>query len=175
MAWKAPFTDCDLEEVYRETIRDRPDYLSPFMPSKDDKLQAMLDTIAFTPDDVLFDLGCGDGRVLFAALERGCPRVVGVDIDVSLLDRAREIAEAKGVSERVTLVEGSFTETDFSECSVMFLFLLPKPLSLLQPRIIQAIESGRLRIVLSNLYELPSFPHKTTTNTDWDFHSYTLS
>mmetsp|Transcript_32586 Transcript_32586/g.56478 ORF Transcript_32586/g.56478 Transcript_32586/m.56478 type:complete len:176 (-) Transcript_32586:2780-3307(-) len=175
MAWKAPFVDCDLEEVYRETIRDRPDYLSPFMPSKDDKLHVMLDTIVFQPDDVLFDLGCGDGRVLFAALERGCPKVVGVDIDTSLLDKAKEIAEERGVADRVTLVEGSFTETDLSECSVMFLFLLPKPLGLLQPKIVQAFESGRLRVVLSNLYELPSFPYSSKTNQQWDFHTYTLS
>lgn len=175
MAWKAPFNDADLEEVYRETIRDRPDYLSPFMPSKDDKLRVMLDTVAFQPDDVLFDLGCGDGRVLFSALDHGCPRVVGVDIDQSLLEKARETAEARGVSERVRLIEGSFTDLDLSECTVLFLFLLPKPLGLLQPKIVQAIEAGSLKVVLSNLYELPSFPYKTVTNTQWDFHTYTLS
>jgi SAM-dependent methyltransferase len=101
----------------------------------------MLDLAAVSPSDVVYDLGCGDGRVVIEAARRGA-RGVGVDIDPARVREARANARAAGVEDRVTIVEGDLFATDLRDATVVILFL-QRDLNLkLRPRLLAQLRPG---------------------------------
>ncbi|HVS14455.1 MAG TPA: methyltransferase domain-containing protein, partial [Thermoanaerobaculia bacterium] len=95
-----------------------------FEPSPPEVVDAMLRLAAVGPDDVVFDLGCGDGRIVIAAVaELGARRGVCVEIDPALVARARHAARRAGVEERIDFVEGDLFAADLSDATVVALFL----------------------------------------------------
>lgn len=99
---------------------------APFVRTPPVVVEEMLRMAAPGPRDVLFDLGCGDGRiVLEAALKRGC-RSVGVDLKPDLVEKASEEARRLGLSSLATFRVGDLFHTDLREATVVTLFLLPE-------------------------------------------------
>jgi SAM-dependent methyltransferase len=86
-------------------------------------VNAMLALAGVTADDVVYDLGSGDGRVVVVAAQRFGARGVGIEIDPQLVERSREIARAGGVADRATFVEGDLFTADISGATVVTLFL----------------------------------------------------
>lgn len=111
-----------------------------FVPTPALVIEGMLDLAKAVPGDHLYDLGCGDGRVVIAAAKRGLT-AVGVDLDHRLVARAKENALAEGVSERVDFRVENFFDSKIREASVVTLYLrdhvnlklLPHLLSELRP------------------------------------------
>jgi SAM-dependent methyltransferase len=101
----------------------------------------MLDLAAVGPSDVVYDLGCGDGRVVIEAARRGA-RGVGVDIDPARVREARANARAAGVEARVEIVEGDLFETDLRDATVVMLFLQPDLNVRLRPRLLAQLRPG---------------------------------
>lgn len=93
-----------------------------YVPSPPVVVEAMLDLSSFGPDDLLFDLGSGDGRLVLAAARRG-GRAVGIEIDPSLVARSRASAAADGLCARAEFRTQSFFETDLREATVVMLYL----------------------------------------------------
>jgi ribosomal protein L11 methylase PrmA len=92
--------------------------------------------------DVVYDLGSGDGRLLFAALEKGAGRCVGTDIDPKKVDEARELAREKGLDNKVTFIEGDFLDIDLSEATVILCYLFPEALRALKPKFERELRPG---------------------------------
>jgi len=107
---------------------------------------AMLDLAAVGPADRVFDLGSGDGRLVLAAARRGA-RAWGIEFDPGLVELSRRTAEREGLAGKATFVQGDLFESDFSDASVVTLFLLTNINVRLRPKLL-ALKPGT-RIVSS--------------------------
>jgi SAM-dependent methyltransferase len=85
----------------------------------------MLAFAGVTRDDVVYDLGSGDGRIVIIAAQKYGARGVGVEIDPALVRIARQVASEGGVSERTRFVEGDLFDADLSDATVVTLWLSP--------------------------------------------------
>ena len=85
-------------------IAEMPSFIS-FIPTAPEHIKGFLNLVTFSPSDIVYDLGCGDGRLLFAALEKGAGKGVGVEIDPEPLKVARVWARKKGLEKRVKFYE----------------------------------------------------------------------
>lgn len=113
----------------------------PYVPTPQPVVDAMLAMAHVTSSDVVYDLGCGDGRIpVTAALKYGA-RGVGIDIDPRRIEEANENAKAAGVTGKVTFLTGDLFATDFSEATVVTLYLLPSINEKLIPKL-KALKPG---------------------------------
>jgi hypothetical protein len=94
-------------------------------PTEDSMLVRMLEMANITPADKVYDLGSGDGKIPIAAAKHFGATAVGIEYDAALVKHARCLAAADGVQARVTFVEGDIFATDFSDATVVTLYLLP--------------------------------------------------
>ena len=92
--------------------------------------------------DVVYDLGCGDGRIVIAAARDFGARGVGIDLDPRRIDEANAAARASGVAGRVRFVVQDLFKTDFSEASVVVLYLFPELNARLQPKLLAELKAG---------------------------------
>src|SRR6185503_177053 len=95
-----------------------------FVPTPNEIVDAMLKMAAVTKSDTVYDLGCGDGRIVITAAQKFGARGVGVDIDPNRVAEATENVQKAGVAGRVKIVRGDLFETDLSPASVVTLYLL---------------------------------------------------
>ncbi len=109
-------------------------------------VEKMLDMAEVTPDDLVMDLGSGDGRNVIAAARRGA-RAIGVEYNPDMVALSRKAAADAGVGDRATFVEGDMFEADVSKATVLALFLLPSNLDRLRDTFF-AMPAGT-RIVLN--------------------------
>lgn len=127
-----------------------------FVPTREPVAQAMMNMAGVTADDVVYDLGCGDGALVIAAARRGA-RAVGIDIDPQRIAEARANVEAAGVSDRVTLILGDIFDPNIpiGDASVVTLYLLPSLNEKLIPRLRGELDPGT-RIV-SHAFSMQSW------------------
>ena len=111
----------------------------PFWWTPQDRVKDMLEIAEVNENDVVYDLGSGDGRIVIAAAEKYGARGVGIEIDVSLVEKSRVAAEAAGVADRVRFVRGDFYETDFSDATVVTLYLFEETNEKLKPYFIEQL------------------------------------
>jgi len=102
----------------------------------------MLELAAVGPSDVVYDLGCGDGRIVVEAARRYGARGVCVDIDPQRIAEARANAAAAGVAERIAFREEDLLRTELAGASVVTLFLSPDMNLKLRPRLERELASG---------------------------------
>lgn len=107
-----------------------------FVPTPERVVEEMLTLAAVKPGDVVYDLGCGDGRIVIAAAKRGAAKAVGVDIDPERIQEARENARSAGVANQVTFIQGDLFQVDFSDADVVTLYLLPELNLRLRPKLL---------------------------------------
>jgi len=112
------------EAVKAEEKLREPDVI--FVPTPDEVVQKMLEMAEVKKDDLVYDLGCGDGRIVVAAAKKyGC-RAVGFDIDPERIKEARENVKENGVESLVTIEHKDIFTLDLSAANVITLYLLPE-------------------------------------------------
>jgi len=114
----------------------------PFVPTEDRVIRAMLDLAAVDGDDIVYDLGCGDGRIVVAAAMQRGARAVGIDLDPMRIAEAMEYAGNSRVEHMVDFREGNLLEADFSDATVVCLYLLDSVNLELRPRLQQELRPG---------------------------------
>lgn len=124
----------------------------PYVPTTDEAVQAMLKLADLKKTDVVYDLGCGDGRIVIAAAKKYGARGVGIDIDPRRIQEAKENAKKAGVENLVRFEENDLFRADIREASVVTLFLLPKVNLRLRPKLLKELKPGT-RIV-SNTFDM---------------------
>ena len=112
-----------------------------YEPTPDNVVAEVVSLGRIKPGDVVYDLGCGDGRIVIAAAKAGA-RGVCVDIDPLRIRESRAKAVRAGVADRIRFVEGDLFTTDFADASVVFLFLWPDLNLKLRPRLWRELRPG---------------------------------
>ena len=130
--------------------RRKPDVV--FVPTTDAAVQAMLKLADVKKTDVLYDLGCGDGRIVIAAAKSFGARAVGIDINPVRIQESKENARKAGVEDRVRFEENDLFEADIHEATVVTLFLLSELNVKLRPKLLRDLKPGT-RIV-SNTFNM---------------------
>jgi ubiquinone/menaquinone biosynthesis C-methylase UbiE len=113
-----------------------------YVPTPHEVVDRMLDEAKIRPTDVVYDLGCGDGRMVIAAAKKFGTRGVGVDLDPARIKEARANAKAAGVEQLVTFRVGDMFETDIREADVVLLYLLPELNRRLKPKLFAELRPG---------------------------------
>jgi SAM-dependent methyltransferase len=108
-----------------------------WVPTPDELVQKMLQSAKVTEKDVVYDLGSGDGKIPIAAARDFKARAVGIEYNPELADLARRNAKRAGVEDKVKIITGDIFETDFSEATVVTLYLLPDLNFKLRPTILK--------------------------------------
>ncbi|HYO09780.1 MAG TPA: class I SAM-dependent methyltransferase [Tepidisphaeraceae bacterium] len=114
----------------------------PYVPTPERIVGTMLDVAGVKESDVVYDLGCGDGRIVIAAAERCGARGVGIDIDPRRMQESHANAARAGVQDRVRFLETSLFNVDVSEASVVALYLLPWMNAQLRPKLLAELRPG---------------------------------
>ncbi len=130
--------------------------LAPFVPTPDAVVERMLLLAQVGADDVVYDIGCGDGRMVIAAAKTRGARGVGIDIDPKLIAECQANAKREGVEGRTRFIRIDAMKADLREATVLLLYLLPESLEDLKPLFEKQLRPGT-RIVSHN-YRIP----------DWD-------
>lgn len=123
----------------------------PYVPTKEIVVEEMLKMANVNGDDILYDLGSGDGRIPITAAKKWGTRGVGVDLNPQRIEEANENAERANVTDKVTFIEGDLFEQDFSEATVLTLYLLPQVNMKLRPKILNLNPGTR---VVSHNYDM---------------------
>jgi len=116
--------------------------LAPFVPTPEPVVLRMLEMAGVGPDDVVYDLGCGDGRIpILAALKFGA-RGVGVELDEGLFQEASERVRRLGLEDRVKIIHGDLMEVDLSPATVVTLYLLTSANEKVRPNLEKYLRPG---------------------------------
>jgi SAM-dependent methyltransferase len=113
-----------------------------YVPTPHNVVVEMLQLLAVKPTDVVYDLGCGDGRVVITAAKRFKARGVGIDIDPKRIKESRANARRAGVVNHVKFLQQDLFETDIREASVVALYLLPDLNRKLRPKLLSDLRPG---------------------------------
>lgn len=127
-------------EVTNESSTREPDVV--YVPTPPAVVDEMLRLANVTSEDVVYDLGSGDGRIVITAAEQRGARGVGIEIDPQRIQEANANAQDAGVSDRVEFRQADLFETDFSEATVVTLYLLPKLNVQLRPKLLSELQPG---------------------------------
>ena len=121
----------------------------PYKATPHEFVKPMLDLAPLRAGDVVYDLGCGDGRILIAAVKRGSGiRGVCVEIDPKLLQWSRDNAAAAGVANRIKFVEGDWFKVPISDATVVYLYMPHTMVAQLRPRLLAELRPGTRVITL---------------------------
>ena len=144
-------------------LRD-PDVI--FVPTPQSVVDAMLKLAKVTKDDVVYDLGCGDGRIVVTAAKQFGARGVGIDIDPKRIQESNANAVAAGVTDKVKFLHTDIfaDSTNLSEATVVTLYLLPSLNVKLLPKLRRELKPGT-RIV-SNSFAMGEWQAEKTMEVD---------
>lgn len=144
----------------------------PFVPTPEEVVNTMLNLASVQKDDTLFDLGCGDGRIVITAVKRYGARGIGIDIDPDRIAECLENAKNAGVSDRVTFRQADLFETDFSDATVLTLYLLSTVNLRLRPVILNTLRPG-VRVV-SHDFSMGEWPADRTERLETENNHHTV-
>jgi len=139
--------------------------LAPFVASPQRIVDRMLEVAAIKPTDTVFDLGCGDGRILFQAAQRyNAKSAVGIEIDEKLVQMTNDRIIGLGLQNRVKVMQGNLLEADLSSADVVTIYLLTQSNELLRPRLEKMLKPGAR--VVSYDYAVPGWKPKKIDRTN---------
>lgn len=113
-----------------------------YVPTPQDVVDTMLDVAKVGKDDLVYDLGCGDGRIVVTAARKFGARGIGIDIDPQRIKEATANVAAAGVGDRVKIMQADLFATDFRDATVVALYLLPSLNLKLRPKLWAELKPG---------------------------------
>ncbi len=114
----------------------------PYEPSSEEVVRAMLDIAQVGKNDLVYDLGCGDGRIVIAAAQKAGARGVGVDLDPERIKESLENAHKARVAHRVQFLQQDLFQTDIGKATVVMLYLWPEVNLKLRPKLLRELKPG---------------------------------
>jgi SAM-dependent methyltransferase len=138
--------------------------LAPNVSAPDHAVEKMLEVANLKPGETLFDLGCGEGKILITAASRYKIKGVGIEISGSLARKAAEDVKKNGLQNRVKIIHGDFMKTDLSDANVVTLYLAMTANETLRPKLEHYLKPATR--VISYDYPIPGWKPIETTETD---------
>ncbi len=129
-----------------------PNNLAPFVPTPEPVVEKMLEAAELKPGETLIDLGCGDGRILFAAAQRFGAHAVGVELSRRLVKGVSQRVQALGLQNQVKVIEGNLLNVDLRSADVVTLYLMRLTNEKLKPNLKRQLKPGAR--VVSHDYEI---------------------
>jgi len=114
----------------------------PYVPTPQNVVEAMLELGGIQSSDIVYDLGCGDGRIVVTAAQKFKARGTGIDINPVRIKEAQENARKNGVTDRVRFLEQNLFDADVHEASLVTLYLLPDVNMRLRPILLKQLKTG---------------------------------
>ena len=148
------------------------DVPTPYVPSTQANVDEMLRLAAVKPDDVVYDLGSGDGRIVIAAARDWGARGVGIELDPKLVAQSRELARREGVADRVAFREGDVLKADVKDATVVTMYLLTPLVNRLRPKLLAELKPGT-RIVAHD-YPFADWKPDRHIQVSKNFYLYTV-
>jgi SAM-dependent methyltransferase len=133
-----------------------------WVPTPQELVEKMLDLAKVTPRDYVIDLGSGDGRTVIAAAKRGA-RALGIEFNPDMIELSKENAAREGAAERATFVKADLFESDFSQATVITMFLLTEINLKLRPKLLDLKPGTR---VVSNTFRMDEWTPDDTAKVD---------
>jgi len=143
-------TDVDSDDLTRPIGRnfsiswgDTPSSVAPYVPSPLNIVKKMLELAGAGEDDVVYDLGCGDGRILFTSVEDfNVRKAVGYELNPSMCGTIREKISDKGLEKRIEVVNSNFFLADLSPASLITIYLTTSGNTKLKPKFEKELKGG---------------------------------
>ena len=152
-------------EQYREQRYD-----VPFVPTSHEKVEQMLKIANVKEDDIVYDLGCGDGRIVITTAKEFGAKGVGIDINPVRISESRENAIKEGVSDKARFIEQNLFEADISEATVVTLYLLQSVNLKLRPKLLRELKPGTR--LISNYFDMGEWkPDQPEISDNYDSNS----
>lgn len=129
--------------------------LAPYVPTPMRVVEEMLALAGVQPDETVFDIGSGDGRIVIAAAEQFGAFGVGIEIDSGLVGRSRKTIEEKGLADRVRILHANALDVDLSAADVVTLYLTDPGNEVLRPHLERTLRSGTR--VVSHQFPFPTW------------------
>lgn len=124
-------------------VTNRPSLDVPYVPTRPEVVNRMLEMADLKPEDYLIDLGSGDGRIVIAAVrDWNVRRALGIDLDPERVREAKENAREADIEDRVTFEQGDLFKKDISEATVLTMYLLQTVNARLRPVILDTMAPG---------------------------------
>lgn len=137
----------------------------PYVPTPKAVVDKMLEVGKVGTNDVVYDLGCGDGRLVITAAKEHGARGVGIDLNPVRIKEAKANAERAGVTEKVEFKQGDLFEADFKDATVVTLYLLPSINKKLRPQLWEQLKVGTR--VVSHAFDMgDEWPPEKTAQAD---------
>ena len=135
-----------------------------WLPTPQDMVDKLLTVAEVTPKDIVYDLGAGDGVISITAAKRFGARSVGIEYDQKMADFARRNTQLEGVADKVKIIRGDIFVEDFSEATVVTLYLLPELNLQLRPTLMKMKPGTR---IVSNTFDMQEWtPDQTVSSGD---------
>ena len=138
--------------------------LAPYVASPQRVADRMLEMAHIKPNETVFDLGCGDGRVLFLAAQKYQAKAVGVEIDEKLVQSTNDSIKRQALENRVKVIAGNLLEADLTGADVVTIYLLTESNEKLRPRLEKFLRPGAR--VVSYDYPVPGWKANQVDKTD---------
>jgi cyclopropane fatty-acyl-phospholipid synthase-like methyltransferase len=129
--------------------------LAPYVNSPTKVVDRMLELAAIKPGETVYDLGCGDGRILIAAVEKFKAKAIGVEISPKIVAEARSRIKKAGVGDRAQVIQGDLLQTDLTGADVVTIYLATSFNEELRPRLEKFLKPGAR--VVSHDYAVPGW------------------
>ncbi|MDX2150193.1 MAG: methyltransferase domain-containing protein [Bryobacteraceae bacterium] len=157
--------------VYGQRIKPEPRNLAPFVTSPVPVIERMLMIADLKPGETLFDLGCGDGRILVAAADKFKAKAIGVELNERYANMARENLRKANLTDAKVL-QGNMLEADISSADVVTLYLLTMSNDLLRPKLEQQLKPGARVVSLD--YQIRGWKPSRVEKTEAHHRRYTM-
>jgi len=144
-----------------------------FVPTSPEYIDAFFELAPLSSSDVVYDLGSGDGRLLFAALDKGAAKAVGIELSPERVSEAREMAKNKGLEDRITFLEADVMEVSLDSASVVLCYLSSSASAALKPKLESELKPGT-RVVVES-FPVPGWkPARTVDKGYRQFYLYIM-
>ena len=144
-----------------------------YVPTPPEVVERMLAIANVNQNDVLYDLGSGDGRIPITAVQKyGVRRAVGIDINPQRIQEANANAKQAGVTDRVRFLNQDLFQSDFSDATVVTLYLLSSLNLKLRPQLFNQLEPGTR--VVSHAFDMGDWEPERTEKVEVDGQTYTI-
>ena len=136
--------------------------LAPFVPTPQEVVEKMLQVANVKKDEMVYDLGCGDGRIIITAAQKFGARATGVELDSDLFKKAQDRIHEMKLDDRVKIIHGNLLEVDLSPANVVTLYLLTDSNTKLRPNLERYLKPGS-RVVSHDFQVIGWTPAKVET------------